>query len=279
MLSYRHSFHAGNFADVLKHIVLVEILQYLKRKEAAFDYIDTHAGAGLFDLRSAHAEKLLEHRNGIALLAPADWPELVDFLGTVASFNSGDTLNYYPGSPMIAQRLMRPQDHASLFELHPTDFELLGQNVKRDRRIKVMREDGLKGLLRLLPPRSRRALVLIDPSYEVKAEYDQVVATLKQAHKRFATGTYTIWYPVVDRNRANDFVQQIQNSGIRNIQRYELATSADSKARGMTASGMVVINPPWTLLQTMAELLPRLVQVLGSEEGAFYKADVLVNEV
>jgi 23S rRNA (adenine2030-N6)-methyltransferase len=136
----------------------------------------------------------------------------------------------------------------------------------------------LPGLLRLLPPRSRRALVLIDPSYEVKTEYEQVVATLKQAHKKFATGTYALWYPVVDRNRANDLIQQIQNSGIRNIQRFELAIAADSAARGMTASGMVVINPPWILMQTLSELLPRLVQVLGRDDGAFFRADVLVNE-
>jgi 23S rRNA (adenine2030-N6)-methyltransferase len=278
VLSYRHSFHAGNFADVLKHIVLVEILQYLKRKDGAFDYIDTHAGAGLFDLRSAHAEKLSEHLNGIARLKPADWPELAAYFDTVSCFNRDGALNYYPGSPMIAQRMMRPQDHASLFELHPTDFGLLEQNMHRERRVKVMREDGLKGLLRLLPPRSRRAVVLIDPSYEVKTEYEQVVATLKQAHKKFATGTYAIWYPVVDRHRVNDFVEQIHNSGIRNIQLFELAISADSTARGMTASGMIVINPPWTLLQSMSELLPRLVQFLGCGAGAAYRATVLVNE-
>ncbi|MDZ4729302.1 MAG: 23S rRNA (adenine(2030)-N(6))-methyltransferase RlmJ [Xanthomonadales bacterium] len=278
MLSYRHSFHAGNFADVLKHIVLVEILQHLQRKVGAIDHIDTHAGAGLFDLRSEHAQKLAEYRNGIARLDPADWPELATYLSIVASFNPGGTLHAYPGSPMIARRLMRPQDRASLFELHPTDCALLEQHMQGDRRIRVMREDGLPGLLRLLPPRSRRALVLIDPSYELKAEYEQVVATLKQAYKKFATGTYALWYPVVDRNRVNDLIQQIQNSGIRNIQRFELAIAADSAARGMTASGMVVINPPWTLLQTLAKLLPRLVQVLGRDDGAFFRADVLVNE-
>lgn len=278
MLSYRHSFHAGNFADVLKHIVLVEILQYMQRKVGAIDHIDTHAGAGLFDLRSEHAQKLTEYSNGIARLDPADWPELAAYLNLVTSFNPGGTLNTYPGSPMIAQRLLRPQDHASLFELHPTDYALLEQNMQGDRRIGVMREDGLKGLLRLLPPRSRRAMVLIDPSYEVKTEYEQVVATLKQAHKKFATGTYALWYPVIDRNRANNFIQQIKASGIRNIQRFELAIAADSAARGLTASGMVVINPPWTLMQTMTELLPRLVQVLGRDEGASFIAAVLVDE-
>lgn len=278
MLSYRHSFHAGNFADVLKHIVLVEILQYMQRKVGAIDHIDTHAGAGLFDLRSEHAQKLAEYRHGIALLDPADWPELATYLNIVTSFNPIGTLHAYPGSPMIAQRLLRPQDHASLCELHSTDYALLEQNMQGDRRVGVMCEDGLKGLLRLLPPRSRRALVLIDPSYEVKTEYEQVVTALQQAHKKFATGTYALWYPVVDRNRANKFIQQIQTSGLRNIQLFELAITADSAARGMTASGMVVINPPWTLLQTMTELLPRLVRVLGRDQDAFFKAAVLVHE-
>lgn len=278
MLSYRHSFHAGNFADVLKHIVLVEILQYLRRKVGALEYIDTHAGAGLFDLRSGHAQKLTEYQNGIARLEPDSWPELADYLKIVASFNPAETLDFYPGSPMIARQLIRPQDRARLFELHPTDFALLDQQMANDRQVRVMQEDGLKGLLRLLPPRCHRALVLIDPSYEVKAEYDQVVAALKQAHKKFPTGIYALWYPVVDRNRTNKLIWQVKNSGIRNIQRFELAISADSTGRGMTASGMIVVNPPWTLMQTLSGLLPRLVETLGNDKDAAFIADVLAGE-
>jgi 23S rRNA (adenine2030-N6)-methyltransferase len=278
LLSYRHSFHAGNFADVLKHVVLVEILQYLQLKDGAVEYIDTHAGAGMFDLRSEHAQKLAEYRHGIARLDAADWPELATYLSIVNSFNPGGTLIAYPGSPVIARRMLRPQDHASFFELHPTDYLLLEQTVKADRRIRVMREDGLKGMLRLLPPRSRRGLVLIDPAYEVKTEYEQVLTALKQAHKKFATGTYALWYPVVDRNRAESFMEEIRASSIRNIQRFELAIKADSTERGMTASGMVVVNPPWTLFQTLTHLLPRLQQALAMDEGSGFRADILVPE-
>jgi len=278
LLSYRHSYHAGSFADVLKHVVLVEILQYLKRKDSALEYIDTHAGAGLFDLHSAHAEKRAEYRDGIARLFQSQTLELAEYLSVVNVFNPDRVLNQYPGSPMIAQRLLRQQDTASLFELHSTDFELLQQQLKGDARFRVMKQDGLKGLLALLPPRSRRALVLIDPSYELKTEYQQVVDTLVVAHRKFASGIYALWYPVIDRQRLEEFVGQIQNSGIRNIQRFELAVTADTAARGMTAAGLLVINPPWTLMQSMKVLLPTLLTRLARDSQAFYRAEVLVGE-
>ncbi len=282
MLSYRHSYHAGNFADVLKHVVLVEILQYLKRKDSALEYIDSHAGAGLFDLHSAHAEKLAEYRDGIARLYPSVVPELADYLAVVAEFNQGidsnAVLNHYPGSPMIARQLLRPQDKASLFELHSNDYELLQQQLKGDARFRVQKQDGLEGLLALLPPRSRRALILIDPSYELKTEYQQVLDTLIEAQRKFASGIYAIWYPVIERQRTEDFIRQMQQSGIRNIQRFELTVRADTAGRGMTAAGMLVINPPWTLLQTMQALLPVLVSHLARDPQAFYRAEVLVNE-
>lgn len=278
MLSYRHSYHAGSFADVLKHVVLVEILQYLKRKVGALEYIDTHAGAGLFDLHSAHAEKKAEYRDGIARLYQSPMPELAEYLSVVKAFNSDGVLNQYPGSPMIAQRLLRQQDKASLFELHSTDFELLQQQLKGDARFRVQKKDGLEGLLALLPPRSRRALVLIDPSYELKTEYQQVVDTLILAHRKFASGIYALWYPVIERPRLEEFVRQIQQSGIRNIQRFELAVTADTAARGMTGAGLLVINPPWLLMQSMKVLLPVLLAHLARDSQAFYRAEVLVEE-
>lgn len=278
MLSYRHSYHAGNFADVLKHSVLVEILRYLKRKVGALEYIDTHAGAGLFDLHSEHAEKRAEYRDGISRLYSSVSPELADYLALVNTFNSDGVLNYYPGSPMIAQKLLRPQDKACLFEMHSTDFDLLQQQLKGDARFRVQKQDGFKGLLTLLPPRSRRALVLIDPSYELKTEYQQVVDTLIQAHRKFASGIYVIWYPVIERQRLEDFIGQVQHSGIRNIQRFELAVSADTAGRGMTAAGLLVINPPWTLLQSTQALLPILLVSLARDSQAFYRAEVLVDE-
>lgn len=278
MLSYRHSFHAGNYADVLKHIVLVEILQHLAKKQKAFEYIDTHAGAGLYHLASVQAEKLREYRNGIGRLSVADWPELADYLSVIAAVNPDQGLTYYPGSPVIAQHFMRPQDRSWLYELHPQDAELLLQNMHKDRRVRVMHEDGLKGLLSLLPPVSRRGVVLVDPSYEIKSDYDAVVQTIVRAYAKFATGCYAIWYPVVERSRISRLETQFINSGIKNIQRFELGVTADSAQRGMTASGMIVINPPWQLMATMNSLLPKLVSTLSDDVAAYYKCDILVAE-
>lgn len=278
MLSYRHSFHAGNFADVIKHVVIVEVLKYLSKKDKAFDYIDTHAGAGLFSLESGHATKLHEYTNGIGNMDAGDWPELARYFDIINSFNENGCLAYYPGSPLFARDFLRAQDKAWLYELHPADFELLAKNVGDDRRLRLKQEDGFKGLLSLLPPLSRRGLVLIDPSYEMKTDYQQVVDTLALAHKKFPTGTYAIWYPVVDRSRVISLEKNIVASGIRNIQRFELGLAPDSHASGMTAAGMIVINPPWTLMEKMSHLLPRLVALLTDDKVGSFQCDVLVKE-
>ncbi|MCB1663512.1 MAG: 23S rRNA (adenine(2030)-N(6))-methyltransferase RlmJ [Pseudomonadales bacterium] len=278
MLSYRHSFHAGNFADVLKHIVLVEILEHLVKKESAFDYIDTHAGAGLYDLASPQALKLQEYTAGIGQLAADEWPELSQYFEILRSCNTSDVLRYYPGSPKIALALMRPQDKARLFEMHPTDFALLKQSIARDRRVKLLQEDGFKGLLALLPPQSRRGLILIDPSYEIKSDFSQVLETVAQAYKRFAGGIYAIWYPVVERKRIDRLERAFVDSGIKKIQRFELGVRADSEHKGMSAAGMIVINPPWILMEKMTAILARLTEVLARGEGAFFRADQLVGE-
>jgi len=202
LLSYRHSFHAGNFADVLKHIVLVEILEHLTAKEKAFEYIDSHAGAGLFDLSHGHAEKLGEYRNGIGRLWGGDWKELHSYFDIIRAFNSSpSSLIYYPGSPLIATQFLRPRDRAWQFELHPTDFRRLEKNTRDYRNVRVSCQDGHQGLLGVLPPASRRGLVFIDPAYEIKTEYEQVFKTVKKAHRKFSTGVFAIWYPVVDRSR------------------------------------------------------------------------------
>lgn len=278
MLSYRHAYHAGNFADVLKHIVLTEILQHLIHKDKAFSYIDTHSGVGLYNLSSEPAEKLQEYRGGIGKLNESDWPELANYFSIIKQFNAANALAFYPGSPLFALSMMRSQDRAWLFELHKEDVRLLADNLKTDPRAQVWHEDGLKGLGRLLPPISRRGLVLIDPSYEIKSDYDLVCQTVIQAHKKFATGIYAIWYPVVERTRIERMEKLLVNSGIRNIQRFELASQADSQESGMTSSGMFVINPPWQLMATMKALLPKLTKALAVDDGAFYKADILVAE-
>ena len=278
LLSYRHSFHAGNFADVLKHIVVVEILQHLLAKETAFHYFDTHAGAGLFDLQSEHAQKLREHADGVGKLDAAQWPELAAYFAALRAHNQRGVLRYYPGSPMLARHFMRRHDRAWLFELHSSDVEHLRSNIGRDRRVRVRHEDGYKALPALLPPASRRGLVLIDPSYEIKSDFEQVVASVLAGQKKFASGTYAIWYPVVDRRRVEHLDDALRNSGIRNIQRFELAVAADSSLHGLTGAGMLVINPPWTLMAKMSALLPRLVKALARGEGACFRSETLVGE-
>ena len=297
MLSYRHSYHAGNFADVLKHIVVVDILQSLTKKDKPFDYVDTHAGAGMYQLDSGHASKLAEYKQGVAKLNPEAWPEISGYSDAVAAVNggvftpeafssgttplgaatSGKPLRY-PGSPTIAAQFLRPKDRAWLYELHPKDSELLRKQMGKQRNVRVFQEDGLRGMLSLLPPVSRRALVLIDPSYEVKTEYEHVFTTISSAHKKFATGIYALWYPVVDRAKINTLEKRFVRSGIRDIQRFEFGLSPDSHERGMTASGMIVVNPPWGLRDRMSHILPKLVSRLGEPNKAHYRCDTLVDE-
>ena len=282
LLSYRHSYHAGNFADVLKHLIVVEIFRHLTLKDKAFHYFDTHAGAGVYDLRSEHATKLHEHREGIGRLTVPEWPELAAWFCAIEAANhingSGDTMRFYPGSPMLAQHFLRRQDKAWLFELHSKDRELLAERMRCDRRVRVIAEDGFRGVLALLPPVTRRGFVLIDPSYEIKDDFETVVKIVAQAHRKFSTGIYAIWYPVVERRRVEALENRLVKTGIRNIQRYELAVMPDSAAGGMRAAGMIVINPPWTLRATMSTLLPRLVDVLAQGDGAFFRGDTWVDE-
>lgn len=278
MLSYRHSFHAGNFADIIKHVVLTETLQHFTKKDGGFEYIDTHSGAGLFNLNSADAQKLQEHNDGISKLKSVDFPELSDYFDAIRAYNPSGQLQNYPGSPGIAKHFLRRQDRAWLFELHPKDHKTLQANMRDNRKIRVEQKDGLAGMAGLLPPTSRRGMVLIDPSYELKQEYDQVVEAMIQGHKKFSSGSYAIWYPVVDRGRINTMERKLKNSGIKNIQRFELGLSADSQEHGMTASGMFVVNPPWTLFEKMSALLPKLLANLSQDPDGFFKCDVISAE-
>ena len=278
MLSYRHSFHAGNFADVLKHICLIESLSYLTQKDKPFCYLDTHSGCAAYNLRSSQALKTQEYLGGIAKLwQQADLHEAVKkYLELVERFCDGKQLNSYPGSPWFAKQVMREYDRLFLCELHLNEFELLRQNMRGDRRVKLRNEDGLQALMSLMPPKEKRGLVLIDPSYEVKTEYQAVIHAVKAAYKKFSTGSYAIWYPVVERQRINQMEQSLKNSGIKNIQLFELGIDGDLQS-GMTSSGMIFINPPWTLMKTMQEVLPKLADLLGGD-GGFYRAETLVAE-
>ncbi len=278
MLSYRHAFHAGNYADVLKHLVQIEILLHLGKKDKSFEYIDTHAGAGVYGLKSKHAQQTSEYKDGFAKLSPTDYPELKAYFSCVKHFNTSDELVYYPGSPMIAEQFLRHKDRSWLFELHPTDLEKLQQNFSGKRHARITQSDGFSGLLPLLPPASKRGLILIDPPYEVKNDYDTAVKTLIAAHKRFATGTYALWYPVVERDRINTLEKKLRNSGIKNIQLFELGQEPDSIERGMTAAGMIVINPPWTLKQKLKTLLPKLADTIGINGKGNFRCETITGE-
>ena len=280
MLSYRHSFHAGNFADVLKHIILIKILVYLGKKDKPFCCIDTHAGPGDYALNEDYALKNREFENGIAKLWQRDdLPESVaNYVNFIKKFNNANGLSRYPGSPLIIKQFLRNKDRLFLHELHSTEIQLLNAAVSRDRRIKVFHADGLKNGVGLLPPNEYRGMVLIDPSYEIKSDYNLVIETLIQMHKRFATGTYVLWYPVVERNRNQQLERAIKTSGIKNVQLFELGIKTDTYEQGMTASGMIVINPPWTLAAEMQQTLPWLAEALGIEGAGLYRIETLVGE-
>lgn len=273
MLSYRHSFHAGNHADVLKHFVLVQLLQYLNQKPKPYFMVDTHAGAGLYALNQAQAAKNAEFEEGIAkLLASENLPALLqDYVQLVKRFNPNGGLQHYPGSPLIAQALMRPDDRLRLFELHPTDSKLLTENFEHDRHVKIEVSDGFAGLKAYLPPPPRRALVLIDPPYEVKDDYKRVVDTLKDALKRFATGTYAVWYPMLQREESQTLPEKLKRLDITHWLHVSLQVATPSAdGFGMHGSGLFIINPPWTLHATLKNVMPTLSNTLALDEGATY---------
>ena len=268
MLSYRHSFHAGNYADVLKHIVLMLILENLKLKEKGFFYLDTHSGVGRYRLSSNESEKTGEYKEGIERLwDQTDLPEdVARYVKMIKKLNyGGKELRYYAGSPLIAAELLRPQDRTLLVELHPSDYPILRKNFSDYKNVTVKCDNGFQQVKATLPPKERRGLVLIDPPYELKEDYDLVVKAIEEGYKRFATGTYAIWYPVVLRQQTKRIFKGLEATGIRKILKIELAVRPDSDQRGMTASGIVVINPPWTLETQMKEILPYLTKTLVPE--------------
>jgi 23S rRNA (adenine2030-N6)-methyltransferase len=281
MLSYLHSFHAGNFADVLKHMVCVHTLRYMTQKDKPVFYLDTHSGAGAFTLSDNEAQKNREYENGIGKLWALDRANLpqsiVQYLEAVDDFNMGSELSHYPGSPWFAQHLLRDYDRLSLFELHPREYQTLSKNFKQDRRIHIANSNGFQACISQLPPKEKRGFILMDPPYEVKDDYKQTVESLIKAHKKFATGTYALWYPVVERQRITQLEKAFVKSGIRNIQSFELGLTSDNGSRGMTSSGMLLINPPWTLYAAMEEALPLLAKTLGGSDGV-YRIQQLVAE-
>jgi 23S rRNA (adenine2030-N6)-methyltransferase len=274
MLSYRHAFHAGNHADVLKHFILLELIRHLNQKDAPYWYIDTHAGAGLYALDSGYATRLAEYQGGIGRLWQRNDlpPPLADYVAQVRSLNPSGELRIYPGSPWFAQTALRTQDKLKLFELHSSDSPLLQQNFRNlGRRVQIQAGDGFAGLKALLPPAPRRALVLIDPSYETRDDYRQTLAALKDSLKRFATGVYALWYPQLSRPEARQLPEQLRALPMKSWLDVSLSVATPSTdGFGMHGSGMFIINPPWTLQATLAQTLPCLVEALGQDAGATF---------
>ncbi len=274
MLSYRHAFHAGNHADVLKHLVLVQLTQYLGQKEKPFWVVDTHAGAGAYALDSAYASKLQEYREGVGRLwERKDLPAaLAGYLDLVRRMNPEGRLKAYPGSPFFTLWTLREQDRLRLFELHSKDARLLAENFESAaRQVVVSPTDGFAGLKASLPPPSRRGLVLIDPSYEEKQDYERVVKALKDALQRFSGGVYAVWYPQLTRLEAHELPQRLKRLPGGKWLHVALRVREPAKEGfGMHGSGMFILNPPWTLYETLAEVMPYLVSVLGLDSGAGY---------
>ncbi|HJV88365.1 MAG TPA: 23S rRNA (adenine(2030)-N(6))-methyltransferase RlmJ [Noviherbaspirillum sp.] len=286
MLSYRHAFHAGNHADVLKHIVLIQLLRYLGQKDAPYMVIDTHAGAGLYALDTGYAAKSAEYQTGIShLWSRTDLPPaLADYVGLIKEMNPDGRMRYYPGSPYCAYQVAREQDRIRLFELHPSDSRILADNFRkleeqggaqghrpavRGKRVMIQKGDGFEGLKSLLPPPSRRGLILIDPPYEVKDDYRRVKETLVDALGRFATGMYAVWYPVLNRMESRQLPDKLKRLPCKDWLNVTLSISSPSPdGFGLHSSGMFIINPPWTLEPMLRELMPYLVKVLGQDAGA-----------
>ncbi|MDP2867410.1 23S rRNA (adenine(2030)-N(6))-methyltransferase RlmJ [Methyloversatilis sp.] len=277
MLSYRHAFHAGNPADVLKHFVLVELLQHLNQKDKPYWYIDTHAGAGGYALDSGFAAKNAEYAGGIAKLwsAPDLPPQLATYVDLVRAFNSGAKLRAYPGSPMIARALLRDDDRMRLFELHTADNKLLNAAfAEAGRSVKVDKSDGFSGLRTLLPPPPRRALVLIDPPYEIREDYRLAFETLRDANTRFPGGTYCLWYPQLHRMESRDLPAKLKRLPVPAWLHVTLTTRKPSPdGFGMHGSGLFIVNPPWTLPATLKTVMPWLTRTLALDDGAKFELE------
>ncbi len=272
MLSYRHAFHAGNHADVLKHVVLIELVDYLKQKDKPFLAVDTHAGAGRYALDSEYAQKLGEFRRGIGRLWRAEGlpPALARYVEAVRDFNRGGDLHFYPGSPVLIQSLLREDDRLRLFELHPTDFGFLQRAFPaREKRVEIRREDGFAALKAVLPPPSRRALVLIDPAYERRDEYRHLLDAMKDSLKRFPAGCYAIWYPRLQKTESKQLVERLLKLAPPTWLHVWLDVNKPSRdGFGMHGSGMFVINPPWTLPETLSGVMPVLQETLALDDDA-----------
>lgn len=284
-MNYRHAYHAGNFADVFKHALLALMLDYLKRKDAGFRYIDTHAGPGLTNLAGEEANRTGEWRDGIARLAEAKLsPDLQVLLapyfeGLGGLPPPGGKPMLYPGSPLIAQKLLRKQDRATLCELHPQDVRTLERNIGRDGRVRILAEDGYRALKGLVPPTERRGLVLIDPPFESRDEFVAMEESLVTALRKWPTGMFALWYPIKEIRPVAQFIGRLKGREIPRILRLEIAVEMIRPDGPLAATGLVIVNPPYLLEAEARRLLPVLTDILGRGPGASFLVEAVTGEM
>lgn len=282
MLSYRHAFHAGNHADVLKHFVLVQLLRYFNQKDKPYWVVDTHAGAGLYTLQEDQAAKNAEYESGISRLWERDDlpPALADYVDLVKELNGkSNKPKFYPGSPWLSLRLMRESDRLRLFELHSTDVQNLANTMARrfpdqNKRYAIAQFDGFNELKTVMPPPPRRGLVLMDPSYEDKRDYLRTIMTLKEGLARFPTGTYAVWIPHLKRGDARQLPEKLAKLHMSSWLHVSLTVAAPAEdGFGMNGSSMFIANPPWTLEATLKECMPMLTAALAQDDTASFKIE------
>ena len=282
-MNYRHAFHAGNFADVVKHTILSRILAYLMRKDAAFRVIDTHAGVGIYDLFGDKAERTGEWREGIGRVMAAELlgpvaELLAPYLNAVRAQNPDGDLRYYPGSPFITRHMLREQDRLMALDLHPEDAEALRQNFAGDIQTRVTHLDGWAAMGTHLPPKEKRGLVLVDPPFEEKGEFNRMAQSLEKAHKRWPGGIYAFWYPIKEPDEVESYLKALKKSGIPKILQLELTIRPPSTPPRLHGTGMVVVNPPFVLEEEMRILLPVLANLLSDEGRGRWRVDWVAGE-
>lgn len=269
-MNYRHAFHAGNFADVVKHLILVRIVEYLKRKHAAFRVIDTHAGVGLYDLQGDESGRTSEWVDGVGRLFERGLPEAAaalaaPYLEAIRARNAENELRFYPGSPLIVRHLLREQDRLFALELHPEDAAALRHHLADDVQVRATHLDGWAALGSFLPPREKRGLVLIDPPFEQRGEFAHMAAALAKAHQRWPGGIYALWYPVKDPHEISEFIDALERSGIPKILRIELNIRPFTTPPRLHGTGIIVVNPPYALEEELKVLLPELAKLLAED--------------
>ncbi|MFN3891468.1 MAG: 23S rRNA (adenine(2030)-N(6))-methyltransferase RlmJ [Beijerinckiaceae bacterium] len=279
-MNYRHAFHAGNFADVFKHAILARVIDYLARKETPLRYLDTHAGVGRYDLSGEEASRTGEWRDGIARVLKAQRPPAIDallapWLAAVGPCDEDGKPASYPGSPALAQAMLRPQDRLTLCELHPQDVGALRRALGRDDRVKALAIDGYTALKAYVPPVERRGLVLVDPPFEAPDEFDRLAGGFASACAKWPTGVYALWHPVKDARVVDRFYRRLGEAGAGKLLRLELAVAAPAPEGRLVSNGLAMINPPFTLADEARVLLPWLAQVLAQGPGGGCRIEII----